>query len=233
MRTGVSLAAAQTELSDYKPKPFLYRTFHVSPMRIHIIGDSHVNVFRDYPQERVVVHQLGPATAHNLIEDQSTTNSKKQLTEILQHIDKDDKVVLILGEIDCRTHIYKKHTETGTPISDLIDETVRRYVDATKPIIDMGIDFAIYSVLPAGRWCNPSNQWCPLDPRIQIHKEFHEKLSMECKIRGYKMVDVWDKIVDETGNHTQQKYLCDPVHLNGNAIPILIAEINRVFWGQP
>lgn len=182
-------------------------------MTIHVVGDSHGNVFWGlagftFAQE--------PVCAYNLIDPEH-----KNLLNSAINTPKGDHVLLIFGEIDCRLHIHIQNR----PISDSIDNTIQRYGSVGKILSDAGVDFAFYNVVPTGTWGNLS---CEIGLRKRIYREFHDKLALYCRENGYKIVDVWDLVAGEDG-FAKPEYKQDEVHLNTKALPILLKEIKRVF----
>jgi len=100
-----------------------------------------------------------------------------------------------------------------------------------KELRGLGVDFAIYNVVPTGTWTRGSYKGCDIceiDERRKIYREFHDKLAEFCKSNGYKIIDVWDATVGPDGS-TKPEYKSDEVHFNDRVVPILQKEIERVF----
>lgn len=204
-------------------------------MRIHVIGDSHARVFEGV-DPFVAVH-IPMATAHNLISDTSRSNSKYILADyIATAVGRHDYVLLCFGEIDCRFHFYSKSCATGKPISELIDATIDRYAQAIEVVISKvsRSRVGVINIVPAGDWNRiPPDRALygypqPITPSeitVPIYREFHDKLAAMCRARGYSLIDIWGIIVGGDG-HTKEMFVgSDPVHLNGNAIPLFKREI--------
>ncbi len=121
---------------------------------IHVIGDSHARAFKRTKQ--FIVHHIGPATAHNLNKEWSTTNSWKQLRRLLEKIGTDHFLILTFGEIDCRIHIYYqfRKQQGKYPIRELISRTIKNYGEVLQKIQEMKINFFVYSIPPATRQKN-------------------------------------------------------------------------------
>lgn len=119
--------------------------------KIFVIGDSHIEVFKDLYS--IVRCGLGPATTFNLVKVDSTTQSNKKLYAALGRMNRKDIAILVLGEIDCRIHIYYHHIEQKKSISDLINGTIRRY-GRVKEIKELHVDFTVFDVVLAGRQSN-------------------------------------------------------------------------------
>jgi lysophospholipase L1-like esterase len=210
-------------------------------MKIHVIGDSHAQVFDGEPGF-VAVH-IPMATAHNLISDTSTSNSKRILLEYLSVVTPGDYILLCFGEIDCRFHIFRKSRLLKKPVSKLVDVTIGRYMEAVEMVSrhTSRQNVGIINIVPAGNWDR-----VPMDrvlygfpPSTTPHREarvvnevFRNHLANECHARGYNLIDIWDSIFDPSTGYTKEEYVGeDPVHLNKNAVPLFINEIRKVFPG--
>lgn len=191
---------------------------------IYVIGNSHTRMFDNHKDFKTL--GIGAATAHNINKEKSTTNSNRRLFEIINNIDKEkDSVILVLGEIDCRIHIYyqfKKNNEKYT-ISELMDNTIHNYNEVLKNLCEKGINFYVCGIPPSG-WEENINkyQWYAT-PEIhcKIYREFNDKLKIFCNENKYKYLDIYSKTVDEKG-FMKKEYAEDIVHLNSKALPFVI-----------
>ena len=195
-------------------------------MVFHIIGDSHGNIFLNLPNFTFKQHSV---CAHSLIKDKY----REVFLEYLRsNVQKDDHVILIFGEIDCRLHFHYQSQKQNRSISDLIDDTIRRYGLFGKMLSEIGIDFAFYNVVPTGSWAvldyGNGMKTCEMELRKRIYREFHDKLATYCRENNYKIIDMWDLIAGDYG-FTKQEYRQDEVHLNTAVLPIALKEIARVF----
>lgn len=192
---------------------------------IHIIGDSHGNIFHNIPN--FSFNQM-PMCAHNLLKE---SHKKQILTYVEAKVKEGDHVLLIFGEIDCRLHFHYQSQKQNRPISELIDETIQRYGAFGKILSDMGIDYAFYNIVPTGTWKHlrySEYATCEMELRQRIYREFHDKLAEYCRKNGRKLVDIWDSVADEDG-FTKHEFRQDEVHLNTKALPIILKEIEQVF----
>jgi lysophospholipase L1-like esterase len=193
---------------------------------IHVIGDSHSESFRGYPG--FTVHFLGSATAHNLIKDNSITHSKQKTLAVMSKIPNNEVVLFVLGEIDCRLHIYQKYMDTNeaVPIEKLISTTVERYIGFLKQFKDHRV--VVSTIPPAGYEEKRYEYPFYGSPKIRgyINKTFNEALREECSKAGTPCVDIYDKVVREDGL-AKQEYLRDQVHFNYKAIALIVEELRR------
>lgn len=198
---------------------------------IHVIGDSHVQAFKDISLY-VLIHRVGPSTAYNLQRKSSTTNSNKQLFKIIGKSNRRDIFILVFGEIDCRIHIYNqyKKNEGKSTISELIDKTIANYGDVLDQLSQLGINFTVYSVPPAGRAENTfgSPHYASREMRGMITGEFNQKLKLLCRERGYKFLDVYSAVCDRNGFMCDE-YAFDDTHLNSKVKRIIIGRFSEEF----
>ena len=194
---------------------------------IHIIGDSHAESFRGHID--VSIHVIGRATAHNLIKDNSTTNSKHKTLALMNIIPKRDVVAFVLGEIDCRVHIYQKYMEKNQTITleELIEKTVNRYISFLKQFKEHKI--AVVTIPPAGYEGNAFRYPFFGSPKIRayINKTYNEILIKICRTENISYVDIYDKIALPNGL-AKPEYLRDQLHLNHRATRLIVEELKRL-----
>jgi lysophospholipase L1-like esterase len=177
---------------------------------IHVIGDSHVQVFKGM-SKYVLIHRLGPSTAYNLGRKASTTNSNSQLFRIVENSSRRDIVVLVFGEIDCRIHIYNQY-------------------EKNKRQFTIGMRLAVYSVPPVGTAGNAYGypHYATRETRGTITREFNQKLKLLCRQKGYKFLDIYSAVCDERGFMPDQ-YAFDDTHLNGKVAGLIVDRFSDEF----
>jgi len=183
---------------------------------IHVVGDSHVHTFKGISLF-LAIHHIGPSTAYNLRRENSTTNSNSQLRKIIERSNRGDIFILVFGEIDCRIHIYNQYEKNKgeSTISELIDKTIANYGDVLNQLEQLGINFAVYSVPPAGKTETTFgySHYASREMRGMITGEFNQKLKLLCRERGYKFLDVYSAVCDRNG-FMRDEYAFDDTHLN-------------------
>lgn len=200
-------------------------------MTIFVIGNSHVHMF-DFSDMFVTVAGSIPnagATAHNLNKKNSTSQSNRMLFDLANKIDKkNDSIILVYGEVDCRVHIYyqfKKNNEKYT-ITELINNTINNYGSVMQELKNMGIKFYVCGIPPVDWEVNHNiislYKW-QTTPEIHynIYKEFNDKLGSFCQKMGYKYLDIYSKTIDNNG-FRKKEYDEDSIHLNKNALPFIV-----------
>ncbi len=208
---------------------------------IHVIGDSHSWAFKR--NSMFIIHNIGPATAYNLVNEHSTINSHKKLFDVIEGINKKrDIVVTVFGEIDCRVHIYNQYKKSDgkASINELIDRTVSNYGQVLKQLTEKNVNFCVYGVLPASEHVlryppyatvemreeqfKEFNDRYPylasLEIRRGINYEFNKRLKNFCEVNGYKYINIYMQVADENGV-IQKEYAADEIHVNGKIMPYI------------
>ncbi len=198
---------------------------------IHVIGDSHVQVFKGI-SKYVLIHRLGPSTAYNLGRKGSTTNSNSQLFKIIEKSSRRDILVLVFGEIDCRIHIYNQYEKNKREftISKLIDRTIASYGDVLKQLSRLDMRLAVYAVPPVGTAGNAYGHphYATREIRGMITREFNQKLKLLCSQKGYKFLDIYSAVCDERG-FMPDEYAFDDTHLNGKVAGLIVERFSDEF----
>jgi hypothetical protein len=184
-----------------------------------VVGDSHTWAFPRDENMRVV--EFGGATAYNLDNPDSTTQSYSKLMEAVNGLASDETLILVFGEIDCRGHIFDQHVKQNKSISELINLTIEHYGNVLKDLKDRGIKFIVYGIPPANHQGDIGWDNCtPVEERAKIYREFNTKLRSFCEKRGYKYLDIYSRTVNSEG-FIKDEYLYMDVHLNDKIHPII------------
>jgi lysophospholipase L1-like esterase len=192
---------------------------------VHVVGDSHTQVFRHVPF--FVIHYLGAATAHNLIKEKNTTGSREKIFKLLGRIKKRDIILLSFGEIDCRSQIYKQSKNQNRPITDLINKTIENYELAITQLKKIHPNLNIYSIAPAEKKGDPYNKSIPADIQAKIKSEFNKKLEQMCRRNKLFFVNIYPDTINKQG-HLATKYSGkDGVHYNELVCTLVLKKINK------
>jgi len=194
---------------------------------IHVVGDSHVFVFKD--KRMFIAHHIGPATMYNLNKKDSNTKSNEKLFDVINKINrKKDILMLVFGEINCRIHIYyqyKKQNEKFT-IIELIDRTISNYGEVLKKIKENGVRFCVYGIPAAATEKNIYNYPFYATPEIHsyIYKEFNNRLKHFCEKNKYVYIDIYPKVSDDKG-YISKEFSGDKIHLNKKIVNFVREEV--------
>src|SRR5271157_2507446 len=181
----------------------------------HVIGDSHAHTF--VGQKFFITHTLGPATAYKLRYRNNSTHSKEKLFGLVSRLNKRAIILMILGEIDCRMHIYNQYKQNNEIISipELVQATVENYCLALQQLKRINKKILVLSIPPAGYQPNVYHitNYGSQQIRSEIHRIFNDLLQETCKRFGLKFVSIYNYVADDKGL-MRKEYAADSVHLN-------------------
>lgn len=189
---------------------------------VHAIGDSHTEALQGVSP--FVATWLGGATAYNLGNDSSSTGSKEKLEKALNAVRRrSDVVLIIVGEIDCRIHIYDQFMRRGgaEPVEALIDETIKRYGTVLRSVKARGYRVIVHSVPAAAHEENIYNAAFYADEptRAEIVRTYNERLSGWCLKNGFEYLDMYRLVRDDSG-FIREDLTEDRIHLGPAALPL-------------
>lgn len=186
---------------------------------IYVIGDSHIGFCRR--EESFIPLPLGPATMFNLNKKNSITQSNRKFYSYLQLIKKQDIMILVLGEIDCRNHIFK-NSEKGN-YEETIEKTIDNYFEILDDLNNRELKFYVLSITPVSRRENIPYKGNKKE-RIKITKIFNIRLEKRLKDKNYNFINLYIKTSDKKG-FILNKYTNDGVHLNKKIIILIEKEL--------
>jgi len=188
---------------------------------VHVVGDSHTLVLAGVFPFRVT--WMGAATAYNLDKAGSTTGSREKLARALRHVRSKDVVLLILGEVDSRIHIFDQFVKRGG--ADTTEELIRRTIDRYGVVIlklkSEGYRVVVHSV-PATPYQDnifEVENYADEETRARIVAEFNLQLSDWCAANTIEYFDMYSLVSDERG-FIRRELTTDGTHLDRSALPI-------------
>jgi hypothetical protein len=219
---------------------YLYSRISERPL-IHVIGDSHSWAFKK--NRHFIVHNIGPATAYNLINKNSTVRSNEKLFAVIGKMNlKKDVAILVFGEIDSRVHFYNQHKKSNGTVSieELMDRTISNYGEVLGQLDRMGVSFIVYGILPAPKhiiryppyatekmrerlfdeFKGSYPYLAPADARRRINKTFNDKLKRFCQENRYRYIDIYPVVADRDG-FIADEYAADEIHVNGRIMTFI------------
>lgn len=190
---------------------------------VHVAGDSHALIFScKYPFRMT---WLGAATAHNLGKADSSTGSKQKLAVALKHVREGEPVILVLGEIDTRIHIFNQYEkrDRAHTLDELIGNTIDRYGAAVLELAQAGYRIVLHSVPAAPYQENiyGVDHYADDETRSWIVREYNRQLSRWCAVNGVEYLDMYSVVSDEQG-FIRRELTTDGTHLNEAALPLYL-----------
>ena len=217
------------------------------PTIFNVIGDSHALVFEHSERHDMVfnVEWVGGATARGSINPNNSTNS---LNTFKQFIDQNtsDKLIIMLGEVDCGYLIWYKHQKEGLDIYEQANEAIDRLLEfvskyaleyyAAEDIIILGSnpptieDNADPKFLAGAR----SEITTSLKERLSLTRYYNRTLRAKCIEYGYHYSDILEEVVDEEDevlkkwkHHDKHNH-----HLNNDTISLWLSAIEETIYKQ-
>lgn len=235
-KRGIVYFFARTALGDWH-YPFLcaFSAFQLCRARlfnkpiVHVIGDSHTKPFEF--QGGFIAHHIGQATAHNLIKENNTSNSREILFKVISGINaKRDVLLLVFGEIDARIHIYNQHMKTGKATDELINATISNYGKAILELRSRGFRVAVLGIPPAGSQENIYKYpfYGSKEERKSISIAFNNALERWCASNSIPFIDV-QKVASGKDGFLSKEFARDEIHLNSRIIPYVRSNLSKAF----
>jgi hypothetical protein len=133
--------------------------------------------------------------------------------------------MLVLGEVDCRFHIYYQAKKRNESILFIILETIRNYGLALEWLQCQGVNPIVLGNPPAGTYDRfehdtPGKPYASPETLSVIYREFNKQMKSFCKSVEIIYLDIYSKTADENG-FLKKEFAADAVHLNLKALPII------------
>jgi len=155
---------------------------------------------------------------------QNTQNRFKSIfTQRLKSIPDNSKVMISIGEIDCRENegIIYNHIETGQSIEKIIEITITGYINFVKELIDQkNLDAYFFSVPAPVFEAKRADQNSKLNNqklRAQVVKKFNETLQQKVRSISSKFIDTYSLTLNKDG-FSNNKFHIDGIHLKPNIL---------------
>lgn len=215
-----------------------------------IIGDSHVNFFsgnehlRFYPIGNDInycpvvnnfpftVLHLGPCLAYTCRNDETTYKFKEKINYLKKEFIKPgSRLIIALGEIDIRAHVFKQVIRQGVSYNKVVDDILYRYEEEICELRNEGYEVIVYGPIAS----QPDS--CELDelfPRVGSEEDrnkatiyFNNSLRQYCDDMGIKFITMSDLMINDKFK-TNQEYLSDDkCHLGQHGVQDLIIKLKH------
>ena len=211
---------------------------------IHCIGDSNVCFFsgKDSIHPLFPLHigenppfktyRLGPSLAYNLCRLNTTTKGREILFLLLGLLSQKSDLLLVYGEIDCRSHIGKQAVIQNRPEKELVEECVGRYFRVVLEIRGMGFNVGVWGVHPSSDSDsspeNPFPTYGTCEQRNVIIKLFNDYLHNLCAINNIVFISIFEELLD-ANLRPKLEYYFDNIHLSQKAFPLALSKIQSAY----
>jgi hypothetical protein len=196
---------------------------------IWVFGDSHAGKFGGDERFKLV----GPPapTAYGLASEKARSESLFMLQMMLHFAEEGDLILFVLGEIDCRVHIYRQSVITGRETNHIIFDAVERYIRVVKDVRDHNpVDVAVLDVPPAVKQPNVYmvDHYGTRDQRAEIARRWNVVLKDYCEKNDICFVKLYPYITDERG-WLKEEYSEDEVHISSIVVPFVMDELRKCY----
>lgn len=210
-----------------------------------VIGDSHVNFFsgnealtyepighdinvcpqvNDLP---LTVFHLGPCLAYKSHDYGSTTGFREKLDFLISDfITPGASLLLCLGEIDIRMHVWKQAENQGCSYTEIVDDIISKYNKALLSLKEQGFDISVWSPIASQADDFEMDENFPRYgdeiERNMATLYFCEKLEDLCRDNGFGFYSITKDLIDAKTLRTKTEYICDDhCHLSQRAISLI------------
>lgn len=217
-------------------------------MDIIVCGDSHSGVFNSANKQQdrynFSMSTVGSSTAYGLLNPSSRTSAAKHFIAKLDGTTA-DKLIFMLGEVDCGYLIWAKAKRDKTSVDDQIRKSIANYftfidqaVNTSKHYVPMHI-IVTGVILPIIEdMANPKNiseARCKLnisiDDRTAKTLLYNRLLQEECMKRNYSYIEITNLIRDADGRVKKEYLRANPYdhHLDFHkSAPLWISKIDEL-----
>lgn len=177
------------------------------PQHWLVIADSHARYFtymqlnqQCFFKHRLFfeVYEFGGASAYGLMNQQSRTGARAQISKLRARIAKAQRILLNFGEVDCRRAIWKASVDLGKPVDELVHASAEHLIRFADEII-APINGNIILVGAKPQIINDGDHYAislrdertifkPLEERQRLTDRFNSILEAMAKRHGYLFV---------------------------------------------
>jgi hypothetical protein len=181
--------------------------------------ESNVNSLLQIRNNQFAAYYIGPATAYNV-------NKHQMLVDMIakRFITSNDKIMFVLGEIDCRAHVVKQSRMQGTSIKSIAQEVAdRMFAFIVTNIKYHPIAWGPYYT--HSRTVEDSNSAIPFYP-VGLPQE--RNLAIDYYNARLKSLAKSINIPYVSICNNQKVTFSDDIHLNWSSLGIIVEELHKV-----
>ncbi len=225
---------------------------HYRERTIAVVGDSHVNFFSGNELLTFIhagnsvnicpvvnglpvsVFHMGACLAYTCNRQESSTGFRRKLEWLLDdYIRKDSPMLLSLGEIDIRAHVYKESEKRKQTPEHIVDEILEEYSELIRDLTSRGYPLAIWGPVATAQDAAFEGTDFPYygteQDRNRATDYFNHKLELICNDAGALFISIFSDMITED-YHTKIEYFSpDKFHLGQAAMELAAPRLERVF----
>lgn len=206
-------------------------------MKIFCIGNSHVNIFRGvdlvFSNDEIdlfTTNHIGPTIAYNFFEHHYP-NVLEYLSSANINM-KEDYIMLIVGEVDCRWHLPKQAEIQNKNIEFLVEECINRYFRCYLDLINRGYKVIIWGGHPSTTSGHNDDENSPVygdcQHRNAITLYWNNYFKKICEENNIPFLSIIKYLIDDN-NLTKMEYFMDYCHLKSSMVmPFVYKELKNI-----
>ena len=185
-------------------------------MNIIVCGDSHTRVFsycnKQQSHFQFDVCEVGGATAQGAVNPNSKTNALGIFSEKIKNTPKADKVMIMLGEVDCGFVIWVRSKKYNISVDEQLQLSINnltRFIEtkvkscgyASNDIIVAGVILPTIKDNTNKQYLNGARKEVDVSQAIRTQKtlEYNQQLQSMCSVYGYHYIDITQDLMGENG----------------------------------
>jgi len=192
----------------------------------HIIvcGDSHTGVFRFMNNKQKNINfdvcEVGGATAQGMVNPNSKTNALPIFINKIKKSKKADKIIIMLGEVDCGFVIWVRSKRYNISVDKQIENSTENLFKFIEKIIN-NFSYRKEDIIVAGsvlptikdsinkKYLNGARSEVDVSQKIRTAKtlEYNEILKTYCKKNGHHYIDITKETLDTNSNTVKDNFL--------------------------
>jgi hypothetical protein len=223
---------------------------------VHCVGDSNTTFFAGAERLRFIryrrqgllrvrwinrcldllplfrTYHLGPTTAWKAGDYGSSTRAREKLEILLRKdIRPPARILLSIGEIDCRVHISRS-VLAGQPVATLVERTAEKFVKLPLWLRSLGYRPVVWGppqIVPKDEnLSSPTFPFIgPLEHRRDIIYAYIDRLQDHCARHDIPCVCLTG-LYHPPAERIPLDFFCDGVHLSQRLMPLALQELERV-----
>ena len=191
---------------------------------ILVCGDSHSRVFEFMNNKQKNIYfdicVVSGATAQGMVNPNSKTNALPIFINKIKTSKKSDKIIIMLGEVDCGFLIWERSKRYKISVDKQIKNSTQNLFEFIKNIVNnfnyKNQDIIIAgSVLPTIKDSTNKKYLCGARSEVDISQkirttktlEYNEILKTYCKKNNHHYIDITKEILDTNNNIVKDKFL--------------------------
>lgn len=208
---------------------------------VRVIGDSHVSFLAGLPGlvpempakaacaiPGVCVHRTGQFLAHSLATPRHRVRT--MIRRALQLAKTNDRVLMVFGEIDCRSHVSFQAKQQGRSIEAVARDLAARYARAARSLVGSR-DLAFLAIYPTRTEFVPDTWGARGTPKEhrRAARAFNEALTNVATGLDATVIDLGRHVADRRGL-ARDEFFMDAIHADYRAAPFAVRELARLGW---